>query len=124
MGYKGVCTMISLRARRVPWALMNFSLCSHCVLTASLLLKRRLMALLLGMCKRNTFPWRSRICHGIRWTSQRVTTAFVSFSSQFVFCIFVESRAISAIMPPWCDRGFMLFGCHFDRIIHILYAEN
>ena len=46
----------------------------------ALLLERRVMAFVLSMSKRNADPWRSRISHGVRWSSHRVTTASMEFS--------------------------------------------
>ena len=65
--------------RRVDEVLTALPRRPHGVPT-ELLLERRVMAFVLSMSKRNADLWRSRISHGVRWSSHRVATASMEFS--------------------------------------------
>ena len=69
----------SRRSRRVDEVFTALPRRPHGV-PAALLLERRVMAFVLSMSKRNADPWRSRISHGVRWSSHRVATASMEFS--------------------------------------------
>ena len=74
-----VLTARPLSSRCVDEVLTALPRRPHCVPTV-LLLERRVMAFVLSMSKRNTDPWRSRISHGVRWSSHRVAMASMEFS--------------------------------------------
>ena len=83
MGYHGICTTISRRARGVPGALNEVLTAlprrPHGV-TAVLLSKSLVTAFVLSMSERNADPWRSKIFHGVRLSSHSVATALLTFS--------------------------------------------